>query len=268
MAGPDLHAEAISRAEQLLREAEEAAGKQDGDAAVRRARDAAFALEALSEVESPSAREKGRGRRSPLYVRAVRAAVKAGRWAEARQLASHLRFTRDALYSHRRELAEVIRECNRNLDVPQPPSECDLVLKGGITSGIVYPLALVELHKQYRFRDIGGASVGAVAAAAAAAAEYSAQVSRRTHATEAPNQGFAGLALLPDELGGVDPSTRRSKLLSPFRAQPETQPAMDVLLAALGGRTVAGKVLAALVAVLKAEPLPFAVSAVIGVMLV
>ena len=141
-------------------------------------------------------------------------------------------------------------------------------MKGGITSGIVYPLALVELHKQYRFRDIGGASVGAVAAAAAAAAEYSAQVAKRTRAPEAPSQGFVGLAQLPDELGAVDPSTGRSRLLSLFRAQPETQPAMDVLLAVLGARSAAGRALAAIAAVLKAEPLPFIFCAVLAALLV
>jgi hypothetical protein len=52
------------------------------------------------------------------------------------------------------------------------PNECDLVLKGGITSGLVYPYALLELAKAYRFRSIGGASAGGIAAAFAAAAEY------------------------------------------------------------------------------------------------
>lgn len=49
---------------------------------------------------------------------------------------------------------------------------CDLVLKGGIASGVVYPLAIVELASRYRFRSIGGTSAGAVAAAVTAAAEY------------------------------------------------------------------------------------------------
>lgn len=52
------------------------------------------------------------------------------------------------------------------------PDECDLVMKGGITSGVVYPNAILELARQYRFRSIGGASAGAIAAAFAAAAEY------------------------------------------------------------------------------------------------
>ena len=33
----------------------------------------------------------------------------------------------------------------------QPNKSCDIVLKGGITSGVVYPLALVSLAEKYRF---------------------------------------------------------------------------------------------------------------------
>lgn len=49
---------------------------------------------------------------------------------------------------------------------------CDLVMKGGVTSGVVYPPAIIELATRYRFVNIGGTSAGAIAAAAAAAAEY------------------------------------------------------------------------------------------------
>ena len=49
---------------------------------------------------------------------------------------------------------------------------CDIVMKGGIASGIVYPLAVAELAQKYRFRSIGGTSAGAVAAVVTAAAEY------------------------------------------------------------------------------------------------
>ena len=56
----------------------------------------------------------------------------------------------------------------------QPPADrfCDLVLTGGVASGVVYPWAIVELARHYRFRNIGGSSVGAMAAALAAASEY------------------------------------------------------------------------------------------------
>ncbi len=51
--------------------------------------------------------------------------------------------------------------------------ECDLVMKGGIASGIVYPRAVLALKDAgYRFRGIGGTSAGAIAATATAAAEY------------------------------------------------------------------------------------------------
>ena len=50
---------------------------------------------------------------------------------------------------------------------------CDVVMEGGVTSGIIYAAAVAELSKHYRFRSIGGSSIGAFAAALAAAAEYS-----------------------------------------------------------------------------------------------
>lgn len=53
-----------------------------------------------------------------------------------------------------------------------PTRLCDLVMKGGITSGVVYPSAVCELARLYSFKNIGGTSAGAIAAAAAAAAEY------------------------------------------------------------------------------------------------
>jgi predicted acylesterase/phospholipase RssA len=53
-----------------------------------------------------------------------------------------------------------------------PGKECDLVMKGGVASGIVYPQAILTLAEKYRFRSIGGTSAGAIAAALAAAAEY------------------------------------------------------------------------------------------------
>lgn len=58
-------------------------------------------------------------------------------------------------------------------DFSTPAGECDIVMKGGITSGIVYPYAILEIAKANRFRSIGGTSAGAIAAAFAAAAEYS-----------------------------------------------------------------------------------------------
>jgi predicted acylesterase/phospholipase RssA len=55
---------------------------------------------------------------------------------------------------------------------PVPEEECDLVMRGGVTSGAVYPTALWEISKRYRLRNVGGASAGAIAAVGAAACEY------------------------------------------------------------------------------------------------
>jgi len=50
--------------------------------------------------------------------------------------------------------------------------ECDIIMKGGITSGLVYPKAIKILSESYIFRCIGGTSAGAVVAVVTAAAEY------------------------------------------------------------------------------------------------
>ncbi len=57
-------------------------------------------------------------------------------------------------------------------DFANPAKDCDIIMKGGVTSGVVYPNAILELAKAYRFRSIGGTSAGGIAAAFAAAAEY------------------------------------------------------------------------------------------------
>ena len=51
------------------------------------------------------------------------------------------------------------------------PRYCDIVMKGGITSGVVYPAAVVEIAKDFTFKNVGGTSAGAIAAAITAAAE-------------------------------------------------------------------------------------------------
>lgn len=90
--------------------------------------------------------------------------------------------------------------------------ECDVVMKGGITSGVLYPLAVCELATTYTLRNVGGTSAGAIAAAAAAAAELG-----RTSSAE--GSGFDGLATLPtwlseDEhlIGLFQPSARTKRL--------------------------------------------------------
>ena len=101
------------------------------------------------------------------------------------------------------------------------PPECDVIMKGGITSGVVYPLTICKLATDYRLRSIGGTSAGAMAAVAAAAAEY-----RRRHDAQAPAAGYQALAKLPIEV-----STRLESL---FQPPPATRRIFGVLLAALG----------------------------------
>ena len=48
-----------------------------------------------------------------------------------------------------------------------PTRGCDVVMKGGITSGVLHPHAVCELATAYQLRSVGGTSAGAIAAAAA-----------------------------------------------------------------------------------------------------
>lgn len=106
---------------------------------------------------------------------------------------------------------------------------CDIVMKGGITSGVVYPLAALKLSDAYTFRNVGGTSAGAIAAAAVAAAERG----------RANGQGgFDELRVLPAWLG--------SHLQGLFRPAPDARPVFALLLAVLAARTPGRKVLAAL----------------------
>jgi predicted acylesterase/phospholipase RssA len=87
---------------------------------------------------------------------------------------------------------------------------CDLVMKGGVTSGVVYPPAIFELAQHYHFRSIRGTSAGAIAAAVTAAAEYQ----RRTLRSM---RGFELLAELPTRLGkkGAGDRTQLLRLFQP-----------------------------------------------------
>ncbi|MBK7144921.1 MAG: patatin-like phospholipase family protein [Xanthomonadales bacterium] len=115
------------------------------------------------------------------------------------------------------------------------PRVCDLVMKGGITSGVVYPGAIVELAQHYRFHRIGGSSAGAIAAALTAAAEYRRQqlLSRQVPNETATASAFAALEQLPRHLG--EPVAGMSRLLSLFQPQPRLRRLWRVLSAAAGG---------------------------------
>jgi len=97
---------------------------------------------------------------------------------------------------------------------------CGLVMKGGVTSGVVYPGAIKALSDRYWFTDVGGTSAGAIAAAVTAAAEYG----RR--GTE-PARGFAALDDVAAEIG------RHGRLLDLFQAAEPVRPLLDAALAGL-----------------------------------
>src|SRR5580658_1851846 len=129
--------------------------------------------------------------------------------------------------------------------VSNPKKVCDIVMKGGITSGVVYPLALVSLAQEYRFSNIGGTSAGAIAAAAAAAAEYG----RHTEGA-----GFDRLAKIPNEVG--------VNLLAMFQPTPVLKPLFDIFVAALKAK---GKI-ALVFAVMWAAVSGYFASALLGLL--
>lgn len=113
--------------------------------------------------------------------------------------------------------------------MPQPPAspatapvqDCDLIMKGGITSGVVYPQAIARIARDYRLRSIGGSSAGAIAACFAAAAEY-----RRQSRGGADAQGFDDISALAGDLA------RNMRQL--FQPRPALAPLFDLLMAVVG----------------------------------
>jgi predicted acylesterase/phospholipase RssA len=107
---------------------------------------------------------------------------------------------------------------------------CDIVMKGGVTSGVVYPLAICELATVYRFKSIGGTSAGAIAAVATAAAEYR----RRKHGSV---EGFELLERLPHWVGAParedGRALDRTNLVSVFQPHPDTAAVFDTVIAAI-----------------------------------
>lgn len=86
--------------------------------------------------------------------------------------------------------------------------DCDLVLKGGVASGLVYGSLIGGLSQSWRFRGLAGASAGAIAAALAAAGEYARQ--------SGDPHGFDRLKTRCEALPHLLPSL--FQLAKPFRA--------------------------------------------------
>ncbi len=119
-----------------------------------------------------------------------------------------------------------------------PRLECDIVMKGGITSGVVYPRAVAELARTYRLRSVGGASAGAIAAAAAAAAELG-----------RAQGGFERLDHLPERLAAPGPDGRST--LSTFFQPTRAGAPLFRLLGAAEGRSGTALYAALLASVLR-----------------
>lgn len=100
-------------------------------------------------------------------------------------------------------------------------SECDLVMKGGVTSGLVYQGAVLWLKDHYRFRSIGGASAGAIAAALTAAAEYG---------RKSGVDGFEQMRERTEQLGA-----EQGLLRSLFQPVPAARAAFEALLQLVAG---------------------------------
>lgn len=135
---------------------------------------------------------------------------------------------------------------------------CDLVMKGGITSGVVYPAAVAGLARRYRLRSIGGASAGAIAAAAAAAAEHR----RQKHGSDA---GFRRLEGLAAELGAPPPQDPRGRslLFHLFAPTPLSRPLFTALASMLNRKTIGARVAIGLAALVRSFPGTFAVGLVL-----
>lgn len=122
-------------------------------------------------------------------------------------------------------------------ETPPPDRYCDLVLTGGVASGVVYPWAIVELARAYRFRRLGGSSVGAVAAALAAACEYGRCIGRPSEIA------FEVMRRVPQELAAPMPTPdrpQRTRMESLFQAAPRGRRLLALAFAALAWLSARG----------------------------
>lgn len=144
-------------------------------------------------------------------------------------------------------------------------SSLDLTMQGGVTSGVVYPLAICELATEFRFRSVGGSSAGAIGAALTAAAEMgrsqqmleghqplsphtpaSGTSAPETSTPEAPaarperfRRGFVGMSDIVDwmtQLHAGDTSPDQYRLAKLFRPNAESHSLFLAIATALKGR--------------------------------
>jgi predicted acylesterase/phospholipase RssA len=141
-------------------------------------------------------------------------------------------------------------------DFSHPRKKCDIVMKGGITSGIVYPSTICALAGTYRFMNIGGTSAGAIAAAAAAAAEY-----RRQSGSP---EGFKLLAGLPDFLQSKARNSNHTNLYTLFQPDPGMRMLFETVVSFTKQGT--GRYSALMIALLRGVPILWAGVVALGLL--
>jgi hypothetical protein len=151
-----------------------------------------------------------------------------------------------------------------------PPAEkisdsCSLVMKGGITSGVIYPRAVCQIATSHRLVHIGGTSAGAIAAGAAAAAEFARNTGACAHG--ARSVGYPRLAALPDTL--VEKAHGHTKMYHLFQPQPTTRALYRLVAVWIGRGGKLRKGLRSIIpALLTLRPLPSLVALVISAVIV
>jgi predicted acylesterase/phospholipase RssA len=137
------------------------------------------------------------------------------------------------------------------------PKECDLVMKGGITSGIVYPPLVIKLHGAgYSFRNVGGTSAGAIAAAATAAAEHGKD--------KKDGRGRGGFEKLKEDV--QEHLSQGSNLRDLFQPSSATAPLMNTVFGYTDMAWLRWPPLRAVAALALHNPLAFAAGAELGVL--
>jgi predicted acylesterase/phospholipase RssA len=148
----------------------------------------------------------------------------------------------------------------KNLSPTPSDLECNLVMKGGITSGVIYPKLIARLSDTYRLRSIGGTSAGAIAAAAAAAAQLGKHAGTNAEA-------FKRLENLPDELAQRVENGRGSVLLNLFQPQRSLARHFSLLTAALNAPSKLSLIRRVATAIIPRFPMAALLGAAPGILL-
>ncbi len=130
--------------------------------------------------------------------------------------------------------------------------KCDIVMKGGITSGVVYPAAVVEIAKKFTFCNVGGTSAGAIAAALTAAAE-------RRRARDGTTAGFDRIGAIPEWLAN------ENRLFRLFVPNAGTRSLFRTIVSLFGRPLFQPALLAKLCGLIWAFPIASVLGAVCGV---